>query len=68
MRIRCSYCGTEHNVPTFYLKIKSIFKDEYNFICQSCLHYNNRRIMFRTVHDANKKEREANKLIEAQKI
>lgn len=67
MRIRCSYCGLEHYVPTWYLKLLSIFKNNYSFICQGCLHYNNRRLMFRTVHDANKKERLANKTIEAQK-
>lgn len=68
VKIRCSYCGTNHRVLTSYLKVLSIFTDNYSFICQRCLHYNNRRLMFRTVHDANKQEREANKLIEAQKI
>lgn len=67
MKIRCSYCGTEHTVPLFYLKIISIFKEDYSFICQSCLHYNNRLIMFRTVHNINKNERISNKKIEAQK-
>lgn len=67
MKIRCSYCGTEKNVPSFYLKIRSIFTDKYSFICQRCLHYNNHRLMFRTVHDVDTNEKENNKLIEAQK-
>ena len=67
MRIRCSYCGAEHTVPTFYIKLYSIFRKEYSFICQYCLHYNNRLLMFRTVHDISKKEKIYNKKIEEQK-
>ena len=68
MKIRCSYCGTVHTVPTFYLKFLSIFKKDYCFLCQNCLHLNNRLIRFWTVHDMNEKEKSANKLIEAQNV
>lgn len=65
MKIRCNYCGVEHWTPTFYLKLLSIFKTDYSFICQKCLSYNNRRLMFRTVHDVTKDERLYNKMLEA---
>lgn len=67
MKIRCSYCGTEHSVPIFYLKILNIFKTDYSFICQKCFHYNNRLMRFWTVHNVNEKEKSVNKLVEAQK-
>lgn len=67
MKIRCSYCGTEHSVPTFYLKFISIFKKNYSFICQNCLKYNNRLLLFRTVHDIDETEKISNKLLEKSK-
>lgn len=68
MKIRCSYCGTTHFVPLFYLKLLSIFKNDYYFVCQNCLHYNNRRLMFRTVHDVTEEEKQSNRLLKEAKI
>ena len=68
MKIRCSYCGTIHFVPTFYLKFLNIFKNNYSFICQNCFHYNNRIMLFRTIHEVNDKEKNINKIIEAQNV
>ena len=65
MKIRCAYCGKKHNVPTFSLKLLSIFTDKYYFLCQYCMHYNAYLLRFQVTHNSiDKKEKEANKKLE----
>lgn len=62
MRIRCAYCGKKHRVSTAYLKLLSIFKSDYYFVCQYCHHYNASLLRFVVTHDSlNEREKEANK-------
>lgn len=63
MNFRCAYCGAEHYAPLPYLLLKYLIRKKYYyFVCQNCLHYNARLLIFRTVHDSlNEKEKESNK-------
>jgi len=62
MWLRCAYCGGKKFVPLWWLKLLSLFKSDYFFVCQNCLHYNCFSFYLRVYHNSvNAKEKEANK-------
>lgn len=55
-RLHCSYCGCDHYIPFFLLKIRYLFTDKIYYHCDCCHRVSNYRIFYHIVHDTTDKE------------
>lgn len=55
-RLHCNYCGCDHYVLFFVLKIKYLFTDKIYHTCSCCHKKSNYRIFYHIIHDTTDKD------------
>ena len=59
---RCSYCGSTHKRPVWFLLLYHVFRDRYYLVCDVCHRTNCFLLVLRVVHDSlDSKEKDCNK-------
>ena len=55
-RLHCNYCGCDHYIPFFLLKIRYLFTDKVYYTCSCCHKTSNYRIFYHIIHDTTDRD------------